>query len=257
MTESGSRFLDEQGFLVLEQFLPYERVEELRACTEELFAAEGDRSGAEFKQEPNARRLANLVDKGEAFERLVADPGILEYVGAVLGPEFKLSSLNARSANPRSDCGQPLHADMAAIADELGYWVCNIVWMLDDFTAENGAIRAVPGSHRWGKLPQTELADLWAAHPQEILLTAPAGTAVVMNAHMWHGGTANRTDAPRRALHSFYCRWDKPPPQYQKRLLPPELQQRLSPLMRRLLALDDEWNDRVSAAPAVVSGFLK
>ena len=70
---------------------------------EALFASEGERAGAEFRQEAGARRLANLVDKGDAFVECILEPGVLAHVGYVLGPRFKLSSLNARSANPRSD----------------------------------------------------------------------------------------------------------------------------------------------------------
>jgi CubicO group peptidase (beta-lactamase class C family) len=44
-----------------------------------------------------------------------------------------------------------------------GYWVCNSVWMLDDITANNGAIRMIPGSHRWRKLPHEVLTDAKAA----------------------------------------------------------------------------------------------
>ncbi len=178
-------------------------------------------------------------------------------MGHVLGPEFKLSSLNVRSANPNSTAVQPLHADMGAVADEKGYWVCNTVWMLDAFTEQNGAIRAVPGSHRWRKLPQAELSDPTAKHPNETIVTGAAGTVVVMNAHMWHGGTANRTDAHRRAMHGFYCRADKPQQQYQKRLLRPETQAALGPELRALLALGDPLNDRLSAEGAGRSGFLK
>jgi hypothetical protein len=49
-----------------------------------------------------------------------------------------------------------------------------------------------------------------------------------MNAHLWHGGTANRTSRPRLAMHAFYCRRDKPQQQYQKKLLRPEVQASLS-----------------------------
>jgi ectoine hydroxylase-related dioxygenase (phytanoyl-CoA dioxygenase family) len=115
----------------------------------------------------------------------------------------------------------------------------------------------IPGSHKWGTRPQDVLADPLAPHPQEVLLTGKAGGIAVMNAHMWHGGTANRTSLPRLAMHAFYCRRDKPQQQYQKQLLRPEVQAALSPDARRILALDDPMNDELSAAVTVRSGFLK
>jgi ectoine hydroxylase-related dioxygenase (phytanoyl-CoA dioxygenase family) len=251
------RRLDEDGFLVLQDFIDPALREKLHRRIEELFLVEGDGAGAEFKLEPGCRRLANLVNKGEVFRQAIVMPRVLEYVRHVLGPEIKLSSLNARSVDPHSTQHQPLHADMGAVADERGYWVCNTVWILDDFTADNGALRAVPGSHRWGKLPQDALADPLAPHPQQVLLTGKAGTLIVMNAHLWHAGTANRTSRPRTAMHAFYCRRDKPQQQYQKQLLDPQLQQTLPPPLRELLALDDPLNDQLSSQVTTRSGFLK
>lgn len=245
------------GYVVLEGFMGPRLLAEVRTRIEALYAAEGDAAGSEFKPEPGSRRLANLVNKGEVFLRLLEMPELLSLVGEVLGPDFKLSSMNARSANPHSADPQPLHADMGAVADARGYWVCNSVWMLDDFTPLNGATRVVPGSHRWGKLPQDVLADPYAPHPDEVLLTGPAGSVVVYNAHLWHGGTANRTAAPRSALHVFFVRRDKPQQQYQKRLLDAAVQERLSPALRRLLALDDPQNDQLAATDFARSGFLK
>lgn len=257
MTELEKKSLDEQGFIVLKEFMSPDLLEGLRRRVAELFAEEGEQAGAEFKQEPHSQRLANLVNKGAIFERSIAMPEILERVGYVLGERFKLSSLNVRSADPHSGWVQPLHADVGAVADEKGYWVANTVWMLDDFTTENGALRAVPGSHRLGKLPQQALEDPSAPHSDEILVTGRAGTVVVMNAHLWHGGTANRTAKPRCALHAFYTRWDKPQQQYQKALLAPEVQARLNPELRQLLALDDPLNDRLCSEVTGQSGFLR
>jgi ectoine hydroxylase-related dioxygenase (phytanoyl-CoA dioxygenase family) len=78
-----------------------------------------------------------------------------------------------------------------------------------------------------------------------------------MNAHTWHGGTANRTDKPRLAMHAFYCRRDKPQQQYQKQLLDADVQAALSPELRDLLAIDDPLNDELSANVVVRSGFMK
>ena len=83
-----------------------------------------------------------------------------------------------------------------------------------------------------------------------------AGSIAVMNAHAWHGGTANRTQAPRLAMHAFYCRRDKPQQQYQKQLLGADVQAGLSPELRAMLALDDPLNDAVSANVSVRSGFM-
>ncbi len=249
--------LEVHGFLVLEGYMGSALLTEVRERIDALFAEEGEQAGSEFKQEPGARRLANCVDKGEVFERCIVLPEILEGTATVLGPRFKLSSLNVRSTDPHTEDAQPLHADMGAIRDEHGYWVSNTVWMIDEFTKDNGALRIVPGTHKLNRLPQDMLADPRAPHPEEILVTGPAGTVVITNAHCWHGGTANRTDRPRRAMHSFFCRWDKPQQQWQKKLLRPATQSRLSPQLRELLAIDDEENDRLSAADVVRSGFLK
>jgi len=246
--------LARDGFVILPNLLEPARIAELIAAVEQLYQAEGSRAGSEFRQEPHCRRLANLVDKGEIFLPLLTEPAVHGALEEVLGASYKLSSLNARSADPESDSAQPLHADMGALPDERGYWVCNTVWMLDDFTKENGALRVVPGTHRAGRLPENGRTP----HPEEVLVTGTAGTAVVMNAHLWHGGTANRTKQPRRAIHAFFCRSDKPQQQYQKALLRPETVRLLSAEQRRILALDDPENDRLSAAPTIpTSGFLR
>lgn len=257
ITDEQKCRLHENGFVSLPNFFGEALQDELRERLRQLYDEEGVLAGAEFKQEEGSARLANLVNKGQVFHQVIGDAAILELVRHVLGPEIKLSSLNARSANPNNAIRQPLHADMCAIADDRGYWVCNTVWMLDDFTEENGPLRVIPGSHRWGKLPQDVLDDAAATHADEILITGQAGTVVVMNAHTWHGGMENRTEQSRRALHAFFCRPDKPQQQYQKQLLDASVQNKLSAELRELLALDDPLNDRLSAQATTRSGFLK
>ena len=256
LTAQECQQLDDTGTLFLHDFASPERVQALRQRIAEVFAQLGDQAGAEFKQEPQTDRLANVVNYGKIFEDLIAEPKVLAAVGHVLGNEFKLSSLNARSARPHSDWVQPLHCDMGLLPDARGNSVCNVIWLLDDFTTENGATRYVPGSHRAGKLPNDVLTDALAPHPDEQLVLAEAGTVVVINSHVWHGGTANLTAKPRLALHSFYCRRDIPQQQYQKQLLDAAVQAQLSPALRWLLALDDPLNDALGTLDHPKSGFL-
>jgi hypothetical protein len=257
VTTENLQQLDTLGWAALPDTMDGDLLDEIRARVEQLWEEEGGEAGAEFRKEPGARRLANLVDKGEVFERVVSHPTVLAAVRHVLGDDFKLSSLNARSTDPWSPDCQPLHCDAGAVADDSGFWVCNTIWLLDDFTPDNGATRIVPGSQLWHKSPQQELADPQAPHRAETLVLGKAGTVVVMNTHAWHGGTANRTGQPRRALHAFYTRGDKAQQQYQKALLRPETQARLSPELRRILALDDPRNDELSSKTTGMSGFLR
>ena len=257
MTREQTEQLDQAGWVCLPGAMDARFLEEARAEVERLWEAEGENAGAEFRKEPGARRLANLVDKGAVFERVVSHPLVIEAVRRVIGGDFKLSSLNARSTDPMWAEAQPLHCDAGAVADESGFSICNTIWLLDDFTTENGATRIVPGTHLARQLPQQALADPQAAHPEQVLVLGKAGDVVIMNTHAWHGGTANRTASPRRALHAFYTRGDKPQQQYQKALLRPETQARLSPELRRILALDDPRNDELSSKTTGMSGFLR
>src|SRR5688500_7841454 len=127
LTDEHKRGLDDDGFVVLEGVMGGGLLAGLRARILELFVSEGAQAGSEFRTEAHAHRLANLVDKGEVFRRAIAAPAVLAAVKHVLGPALKLSSLNARSADPHADAGQPLHVDMAAIPDARGYWVCNTI----------------------------------------------------------------------------------------------------------------------------------
>ena len=257
MDESKLRQLDSEGFVMLPGFMGSEMLAALQARVDALFESEGAEAGSEFKQESGAKRLANLVDKGEIFERAVVMEPILAGVAYVLGSEFKLSSLNVRVAEPNEGGLQPLHIDMGLLPDARGFATCNTVWMLDDFTPENGALRVVPGSHRWGKRPQDGMADPNAPHPEERLVTGKAGDVVLVNAATWHGGTLNRTARPRRAMHGFYVRRDIPQQQYQKKWIKPDTQSRMRPELRRVLALDDPMNDELCASGVQLSGFMK
>ena len=77
--------------------------------------------------------------------------------------------------------------------------VANIIWMLDDFSAVNGATLVVPGSHLRGAKAAPD--DYSMTVPAE----APAGTALAYDGRLWHCTGENRTDEPRHGLITYYC----------------------------------------------------
>jgi len=233
--------LERDGYIVLRGVLSSDQIDQLIARLEELWTEEGGQAGTENYIEPNARRLANLVNKGDLFRSLFTHPLILDAVRAVIGPRIRLSMLNARAVPPRSDPQMPFHtdADHGARPDASSYFVCTAIWMLDDFTRRNGATRVVPGSHRASRPPKEAMADTRAPHPDEITVEGKAGDVLVFNGHCWHTGGANTTDFPRRAILVHYIRADHPQRLVQKHAVAPDIQARMSRLEQEILGLND------------------
>ena len=237
LSDAERQALDEQGFLALPGLLDPASVEAVVRRFDELVETEGDQAGLEAHQEAGTDRLANLADKDPLFDLIWNNPRQLSAIAHVLGwqPE-KVFSLNGRSALPGRG-HQGLHVDWPGAVAPGEYQIANSIWMLDDFTPENGATRVVPGSHRWGQVPRDALADPAAPHPDEVLVTGTAGTCVVFNSHLWHGGTLNRSNAPRRAIHAAFVRRDQQQQTVFADYLHEGTYQRLTPEQRYLLAV--------------------
>jgi hypothetical protein len=201
--------LDRGGFAILPGVLDPATRRRLCRRIDDLVAAEGERAGIEVHQEAGTSRLANLVDKGACFRACLGDGRVLACVDRVLSGDWRLSALNYRAALPGAG-GQALHTDWGGAVAAGDWQVCNSVWLLDDFCVANGATRVVPGSHLWGRTPGEALPDTAARHPDEVVVEAPAGSVIVFNSHLWHGGTLNRTDRPRRALFAYFTRRGQP-----------------------------------------------
>jgi ectoine hydroxylase-related dioxygenase (phytanoyl-CoA dioxygenase family) len=238
LDDEQRRSLREDGYVVLPGLLDPASTEQLAARVDQLVAEEGGLAGAEFGREEGTDRLADLVNKGEEFDVCFTHPSVLVALWCIFaGRQFKLSSLHARSALPGRGL-QGLHPDWGGVQPAGEVQVANSIWMLDPFTADNGATRVVPGTHLSGLL--SEMSDPRTDHLRQQLLTGPAGTVVVFNAHLWHGGTCNSTRRPRRAIHGYWTRSHNPQQDDQRSLLRPATRRRLDPARRVLLDIPEK-----------------
>lgn len=229
--------LDKDGYLLFPAVINDSQIEEICKRQEELLAEEGDKAGTEVHQEKGTNRLSDLINKGTMFHVVLSDPRILAAIAHVLDYDIKLSSLNSRNALPGEGL-QGLHADWGRLETPGSYQVCNSLWLLDDFTPDNGATRLVPGSHTNEKSPGEEMEKTTDTHPDEVVLLGNAGDVVVVNSHVWHGGTTNRTTGSRRVLHGYFCRRKHPQQLDQQKYIRPETWDQLSEAQRVLLVVE-------------------
>jgi ectoine hydroxylase-related dioxygenase (phytanoyl-CoA dioxygenase family) len=74
---------------------------------------------------------------------------------------------------------------------------------LDDSDRENGPLRVVPGSHRYGRLTQSEAAE-HRSLKGEFTCLAQKGGAVLLRPLLLHASSKSNVVAPRRVLHFLY-----------------------------------------------------
>ena len=74
---------------------------------------------------------------------------------------------------------------------------------LDDCRLDNGPLRVIPGSHRFGRLSAEE-AQAHRSANGEIACTASRGAALVMRPLLLHASSKALADVPRRILHFLF-----------------------------------------------------
>ena len=140
LTQQERISLEQNGFIALGQLLTSSEVDAINRRLAELMQAEGDNAGAELMaskyirhpKEEGADRLADLVNKGAIFDIFYTHPRVLAAIEAVIGMQYKLSSLNYRAAKPGKGL-QKLHVDWKNTVVNGQYKVCNTIWLLQKF----------------------------------------------------------------------------------------------------------------------------
>jgi ectoine hydroxylase-related dioxygenase (phytanoyl-CoA dioxygenase family) len=175
----------------------------LEALTGELVRLERDlevRPAENSFEGTRTLRVYNLLARGELWWQVPVHPNVLPVVEGVLDSGCLVSSLSSVNIGP-GEVAQPIHADdqLIPIPKPHPPTVCNTMWALTDFTADNGATRVVSGTHLADTSPDY-------GHPYD---SEPAvmskGSVLVWHGSLWHGGGANRTEEPRVGIAMNYC----------------------------------------------------
>jgi len=199
LTAEELRSVDDDGYVVLDGILTDAVCDLLSATTDEVWRRE--QIGAPAADLQGVQFCANLLRHSAIYDRCVNDARVLAAVAAFLGAQFRLDRIISRRADPQYG-HQPLH-DLERRRGR-PFFKANAIWCLDEFTATNGATRVLPGSHLSNEPYLSRMVDPDAPHPDERVVVAPRGSVIVHSSHLIHGGTRNRTDRPRRSIHSAF-----------------------------------------------------
>ena len=255
--------LETQGYCLVHDAIPPSVLHDVRSRLTEQADAEWHRH-IEFQNpahiDPANQWVNMLLNKGEIFQRLALNAAIAPLVEHLLGSGYLLSACDAQVKHAGTGA-MPLHSDQwwlpkpvqageefqrpatiernhgslksaaASLAPINPPVVVVVMWMISQFTQQNGATRIVPGSHHSGGEPDPSVPHVVPT----VAATGAAGTALVFDGRTWHGAGENLSQHTRYAITCGFVA-----PQFRTlenypRALRPEVAQSASPELLRLI----------------------
>ncbi len=81
---------------------------------------------------------------------------------------------------------------------------------LDTCGEGNGALRVIPGSHRWGRIAEEKIPPIREASPEHVCVLG-IGDVFLMRPLLLHASSASRLPDHRRAIHLDFAAVQLPP----------------------------------------------
>lgn len=209
MSPSQEKFFDENGFLIGIRIHDTPEADRIRRLFDELEAKEG-------REKSQIGLRGRHLDNSFVWE-LASHPKILDCIEALIGPNILVLSTHFFCKYPdRPEKFVAWHQDVTYWGLEPPYAV-TAWYAVDDSDTENGCMRVIPGSHRWGILDHGESAragNLLSINQevrcdkldesQAVDLVLRAGEISIHHGHLIHGSNPNRSSRRRCGLTIRY-----------------------------------------------------
>ena len=203
-TAAMKKKFNSYGFVIFENFIEQKTAKELRSLVIDMAEFErkkGDSYIYPFDKDGLTQRVWNLTNKSARFRDLLEIDLLTDIMNYIFRRPTKhqlffLSSFQANLLFPDAR-KQKLHID-TPFPEPLPPWPAkaNSIWMLDNFTDENGATEVVPCSHKSSKKPTKKDNDT-IEYKKAI---APQGSVLFTHGNLWHRAGSNNSEEVRVGL---------------------------------------------------------
>ena len=141
LTPEQMAHFDAFGFILQRQAFSHDEIEDVIQEAEALMKK--DRNGTPSGQ-AGPQRMSPFLELSSRLSRLAEDDRIFGTVAQLLGPDLIWAG---SEGNVTVDSALGWHADRPG-ESQLGYDRVKVMLYLDPVTADHGALRVIPGSHR-------------------------------------------------------------------------------------------------------------
>ena len=216
---------NEQGYLVIPNAVPRERLDEVIAETERMTDVAStitepidmlDLDPSHTPEKPRVRRIKSQHLHSEFFAAYAAEPMILDLLDPIMPSGIRLHNTKINMKSPDHGESVEWHQDWA-FYPHTNDDVLAVGIYLDDCDEDNGPMMVLPGTHKGPTYNHHEGPYFCGAmdpndcdvdFSKAVALTGPAGTLTIHHARLIHGSKYNRSAKPRRFLLQAYAAAD-------------------------------------------------
>ena len=190
-----------KGYVLIRDLLSREEAKATRDLLLKL--AEKERAANQSNLNTSKQRLYGLIYQSKALENLVQNPIVLSVIEAILGEDAILGGFSAHILYPGAQ-RMGVHVDypywaMSSPFPKYPILEIQVIWMIEDFTEDNGAPLFAPATQKLAIKPDLEQFERTAQK-----ITGTAGTAIISHGLCWHDTSVNNSDCPRVSLLGNY-----------------------------------------------------
>lgn len=195
------RQIEVEGFVVLPDLLASNHIQVLKAETARFETTPVDYS-------VHQRGRSSIQFDGGSITELIAHSPTIAFLRELFGSDVVMMSYGYAISEPGHP-GISLHADGQPYGSQIfGHegscpWLVRVLYYLDDLTEDVSPFRVVPRSHLCMHADANPYLR-YQSHPEEVMVTASAGSAVLINHRVFHGNYPNTGDRAREMLAIAY-----------------------------------------------------
>jgi ectoine hydroxylase-related dioxygenase (phytanoyl-CoA dioxygenase family) len=239
MMQNVANIVDEilngKGYVLLPDLLSQEQATEARSLV--LHLEDTEKQAGKVLIDGQRERLYGLVYKGRIFEQMVQHPRVIEAVERILGSDAVIGGFSAHILNPGAT-NMGVHVDYPYFTMKPPFPTSPVmeiqaIWMVEDFTEENGAPVFCPGSQKFCSPPDL---DKFSRYAEKI--TGQAGSVVLSHGLCWHDTSTNHSPQPRVSILGNYAPKFIRPIENPLRDMNQAVIDRASPKLRQLLGFE-------------------
>lgn len=221
LTASQIEQYREDGFVAIEGAVPAETLAEMQRVTDELLIEAGtltesddrfDLDQSHTPERPVVRRLKRPFDNWPYFNNLIRESFILDRIEQLIGHDLRVNIGKVNFKTPGHGFAIEWHQDWAFFPHTNDHGLAIGIYM-DDATAENGAMLALPGSHKMDAFDHHADGYFCGAmdptkceldFDKAAVLGGPAGTMTIHHVRTVHASAPNHTQNERRFFIAGY-----------------------------------------------------